>query len=193
MFKRILMGLALAGGATGAMAADDPHHKPSLLNVDVMGAFWVALIFIALVVILYPTAWKKVLEGLKAREEKIRSDIADAQAARLKAEATLKEFNAQLATAEEKARTIIAGAQTDAQRIAAQIRAQGEQEAQEAKERATREIEAARKQALADIYEQAATLSTSIAEKILRRNLNVEDQKDLVARSLEQVQKINQN
>ena len=89
--------------------------------------------------------------------------------------------------------SLISGAQTDAQRIAAQIRAQGEQEAQEAKERATREIEAARKQAIADIYEQAATLTTSIAEKILRRNLNPEDQKDLVARSLEQVQNINRN
>jgi F-type H+-transporting ATPase subunit b len=131
------------------------------------------------------------MAGLKAREQKIRGDIAEAEAARAKSEATLREYNAQLASAEGRVRDLINGATADAQRIAAQIRAQGEQEAQEAKERATREIEAAKKQALDEIYQQTAVLATSVAEKILRRNLNPDDQRDLVARSLDQVQNIN--
>jgi len=172
-------------------ATDDGHPKPQLLDVNFYGALWVVIIFLVLLAVLYPTAWKNVLAGLKAREQKIRGDIAEAEAARAKAEATLREYNTQLASAEARVRDMINGASADAQRIAAQIRAQGEQEAQEAKERATREIEAAKKQAIDEIYEQTAVLATSVAEKILRRNLNPNDQKDLVTRSLDQVQNIN--
>jgi F0F1-type ATP synthase membrane subunit b/b' len=53
-----------------------------------------------------------------------------------------------------------------------------------------KDIEAARANAVTDIYAQAAELSTSIAAKILRRNLNPDDQRDLVNRSLEQLQTV---
>ena len=189
--------------ATGAAATHDAanhdagaHEKGEIMpeatrSDSIFQALWVIAIFLIMLAILYPTAWKNVLAGLKAREQRIRTDIADAEAARLKAESTLKEYNTQLATAEQKVRELITGAQADAERIAAQIRLRGEQEAQEAKERATREIDAARRQALSEIYEQTAQLATNVAEKILRRNLNADDQRDLVARSLDQVQNLN--
>ena len=179
------------GGHAGA-----EHEKGELVpdfnkTSTWLSAIWVVIIFLILLAILYKTAWKNVLAGLKAREQRIRTDIAEAEAARTRAEATLREYNQQLASAEQRVRDLIAAAQTDAERIAAQIRVRGEQEAQESKERATKEIDAARKQALAEIYEQTAQLATSVAEKILRRNLNADDQRDLVARSLDQVQNIN--
>jgi len=148
------------------------------------------IIFIALLVILYPTAWKNVLAGLKKREERIRKDIADAETARARAEATLKEYNAQLASAESKVREILTTAQTDAERLATSIRQQAQQESEEIKTRATRDIEAARDQAKSEIHTYAADLAVSVAEKILRRNLNADDQRDLVNQSLEQVQTI---
>jgi F-type H+-transporting ATPase subunit b len=184
---------------TGTPAHVEGGHEKGEIMPDatkassVLQALWVIIIFLIMLAILYPTAWKNVLAGLKAREERIRSDIAEAEAARNKAEATLREYNTQLATAEQRVRDLIAGAQADGERIAAQIRVRGEQEAQEAKERATKEIEAATKQAIAEIYEQAAVLATSVAEKILRRELKSEDQRDLVARSLDQVQNIKNN
>lgn len=186
-----------ATGTTAAAAHDAGGHEKGEIMPDatksssILQAVWVIAIFLIMLAILYPTAWKNVLAGLQAREQRIRGAIAEAEAARTKAEATLRDYNQQLATAEQRVRDLIAGAQADGERIAAQIRLRGEQEAQEAKERATREIDAARKQAVAEIYDQAAQLSTSIAEKILRRNLNADDQRDLVARSLDQVQNLN--
>jgi len=165
--------------------------EPGLLDINFISDIWVFIIFVLLVVILYKTAWKHVLAGLKAREERIRGDIASAEAARAKADATLKEFNAQLATAEEKAKTLLAQAALDAEKIAAGIRLHSQQEAEEIKERAMQEIDASRRQALSDIYDQAVNLSTSIAEKIIRRNLNPDDQRDLVKQSLDQLQSLN--
>ena len=113
-----------------------------LVAFDFASAIWILGIFLVLVIILYKTAWKHVLAGLKAREERIRGDIAAAEAAKAKADASLKEFNAQLASAEDKAKNILAQAALD-------------------------------------------------AEKIIRRNLNPDDQRDLVKQSLEQLQSLN--
>src|SRR5437763_17173929 len=76
-----------------------PLAGPGLRDT-LLSSLWVIIIFVVMLMILYPTAWRNVLEGLKAREQRIRKDIADAEAARAKADATLKEFNAKLATAE---------------------------------------------------------------------------------------------
>jgi F-type H+-transporting ATPase subunit b len=187
-------GAAHTGGGGGEAAHEKGELMPDMSRTSSwISALWVLIIFGIMLAILYPTAWKNVIAGLKAREQRIRSDIADAEAARTRAEATLREYNTQLASAEQRVRDMIAAATADGERMATQIRARGEQEAQEAKERATREIDAAGKQALAEIYEQTATLATAVAEKILRRNLNADDQRDLVTRSLDQVQNIKNN
>ena len=186
-----------AGGAT---AGHDDHAKPPLLANPFasdehgkearMQSLWVVIIFIVLLAVLYPTAWKNILAGLKAREERIRKDIAEAEAARSRAEATLKEYNAQLATAENKVRQMISDAVSQGEKLAAGIRMQAQQESEEIKQRATREIDAARKAALAEIYARAAELSTSIAEKILKRNINPDDQRDLVKQGLAQLETV---
>ena len=68
-----------------------------------------------------------------------------------------------------------------------------QQEAEEAKDRATKDIEAAKQAALTEIYTQTADLATSIAEKIIRRSLNANDQRDLVDQSLEQLKSARRN
>jgi F-type H+-transporting ATPase subunit b len=164
-----------------------------LLEFEPASAIWILLIFLAVAVILYKTAWKNVLVGLKAREERIRQDIADAEAARVKAEQTLRQYDARLASAEEKVRDILDKAAVDAEKIATGIRMKAQVEAEDAKERATKEIEAAKNTALTEIYQQTADLATNIAEKIIRRTLNAEDQRDLVNQSIEQFQNAKRN
>lgn len=210
MLKRIVPVLAVAAVllvAVGRASAADPPveshggghdgHAVDTRLVPIppskdtlMTSVWVIIIFVVMLAILYPTAWKNVLAGLKAREERIRRDIADAEAARAKADATLKEYNAQLAAAESRVRDMLAKATAEGEQIAANIRTRAQQEAEDTKERATRDIDAARDQAVAQIHEQAAVLATSVAEKILRRNLNADDQRDLVAQSLSEVETI---
>ena len=190
---------APAGSGGKTVHAADTHsdgHAPGRLlpipptKADVMAAVWVIIIFVVLLAILYPTAWKNVLAGLKRREERIRQDIANAEEARRRAEQTLGEYNAQLASAESRVRDMLTKAQADGERLATSIRMQAQKEAEEAKERATRDIDAAKNAALREVYEQTANLATNVAEKILRRNLNADDQRELVRQSLEQLQTI---
>lgn len=197
LFQRtapLLAVLIVSAMATAAFAAEEAH-KDVMPPISGEGAgqtyaqaVWVMIIFVILLAILYPTAWKNVLAGLKKREDKIRADIAAAEAARAKAELSLQEYTNQLTTAEQKVRDLIGTATADAERIATNIRMQAQQESEVIKEKATKDIDAARRQALQEIYAQTAELSTSIAEKILRRNLNADDQRELVNQSLEQLQ-----
>jgi F-type H+-transporting ATPase subunit b len=206
MLKRILilltLGIALlvpgarlvaAEEAGGAKAAPEYHLMPESSDEwkqAMYSAIWVLVIFIIMLAILYPTAWKNVLAGLKKREERIRSDIADAEASRAKAEATLKEYSAKLATAEDNIRQMLNSATADGEKLATSIRMKAQAEAEDIKERANKDIEGARDAALREIYEKTADLATSVAEKIIRRNLNASDQQDLVRQSLEQLQQV---
>ncbi len=191
-------GAHAAGEAAGSHGAAGEHDAAPLLpsNMEeakeyfLAPAVWTLVIFVILLAILYPTAWKKVLAGLKAREERIRQDIADAEAARKKAETTLREYTQQLAAAEARVRDMISSATVEGEKVATNIRMQAQQEAEEAKERAQRDIEAAKNLAIREVHEQTALLATSIAEKILRRTLNADDQRDLVRQSLEQLQTV---
>jgi len=171
-----------------AMAAEGENE--SLLKTpseSLITAITTLIVFLALVIILTKFAWGPISKSLSEREAKIRRDIDEAEAARRAAEAKQAEYQAQLAKAGDEVRSILDKAQADAQAVAARIKLQAQQETEEAKERAMRDIEASRKAAVADIHEQAATISTAIAEKILRRNINADDQRDLVRSALEQL------
>jgi F-type H+-transporting ATPase subunit b len=210
MFKRVLwllaLGLAMMIPSARLLAAEEggaahghegpeyglmPNFQDKEQSTQALySSLWVLIIFIVLLAILYPTAWRNVLAGLKKREERIRNDIAEAEAARGKAETLLKQYNEQLAAAEARSREMIAAATSQGENLATQIRMKAQQEAEEVKERATRDIEAARDAAVREVHNQAAVLSTMIAEKILRRNINAADQADLVRESLDQLQSV---
>jgi len=178
---------ALAEEAKKSAEADSPLYGPSQ---GLITGIVTIVVFVILVAVLGKYAWGPILKGLRAREEKIRKEIAEAEAARARAEETLREYNQQLATAEQKVREMLNKAAADAEKIAAQIRTHAQQEAEENRERALRDIEAARAQALAEIYAQTADLATRVAEKILRRNLNADDQRELVSQSLRELETV---
>src|SRR5216117_2180957 len=118
-----------AGAAHGAEGHKTYELLPNPSDPQTLyAALWVLIIFIILLAILYPTAWKNVLAGLKAREERIRKDIAEAAAGRV--------------------RDMLAKATADGEMIAAGIRTRAQRDAEETKERALRDIDAARDQAV---------------------------------------------
>ena len=170
------------------LLAEQP--QPNLIAPDLGSDLWILFIFLLLVIILYKSAWKNVLAGLKAREDRIRSDLHNAEQAHLKAEATLREYNAQLAQAQDKVREILNKAAADAHKIAENINATAQAEGEARKEKAMAEIEMAKKEALREIYEQSAEMAVQIASRIIRRNLNVADQQNLVNEALNQLQKV---
>jgi len=179
--------------AAPALADDAASDQPGLMSIDWGSAIWILISFTILLIILYKAAWKNVLASLKDREQKIRGDIRQAEEARAKAEAVLKEQAAKLAGADEQIRLLLVKAASDAEKIAAGIRAQAQTDAEAEREKTRKEIDSARRTAVRQVYEQTAELATSIASKIIARNLNAKDQQDLVNQTLGQVEALKNN
>ena len=66
----------------------------------------------------------------------------------------------------------------------------GVQTTEQIMERTNRDIDAARDAAVRQVREEAVNLATMMAEKVLRRNLNPDDQRRILGDSLEQMQTI---
>ena len=178
-------GIGLLVAPTALAAAGG---TPSIGPEAIATALTTLAVFLIVLVVLAKFVFKPVGAALEARAERIEGAVKAADAAQAKAAAMLKEYEAKLAAADGEVRAVIARAQADAEKIATNIRAKAQQESEEIRERAEREIEQAKTTAIKEIYSQAAELSTSIAEKIIRRNLTVDDQRALVNESLSKLE-----
>jgi len=171
-----------AAGKSGGLFASDPW--PYIFNLAM---------FLILFGILAKFVWPRILEGLQAREAKQREDLTKAERAAAEAQKALEENKDQLAEARKEAQSIVDHARAESEKLGARLRQQAEADVQQMKDRAMQEIRSAQEQALSEIYGQAAAISTQIAGRILRREINADDQRQLVDDSLRQLTEAKNN
>jgi F-type H+-transporting ATPase subunit b len=161
-------------------------HGGGIMDIDPGLMIWTVITFVALLVVLRYTAWKPLIAALEARELRIREAVEQAEHARLEGERLLREHQERLEMATDEAHQIIEEGKADALRVQKEITEKAREEAEEFKVRARREVELAADQAKKELWEETARLSTLLAEKILQRNLNAQDQQRLLNEVLDQ-------
>jgi F-type H+-transporting ATPase subunit b len=189
-------GLAVPALALAAEVAEQGAKQVSILPTDkkdLSTAITTLVVFVLLLLILGKFAWGPILRGLNDREARIKKDLADAENARKAAETRLAEYQKQLADAEAKVRDLFAKATSDAEAAGTRIRMQAQSESEALKDRATKEIEEAKSRAIAQLHAEAANLATTIAGKILRRNITESDQSELIRSSLAELGNASKN
>lgn len=175
------------------LAADDAAHgtpKAGVLPTVAQGIvpMLVAIgVFVAALAILSIKVWPTILQGLKDRENKIREEIESAEAARQQAKDALEQYQISLQQARAEAARMLEETKVQQQQLAAELKARADAELTALRERALKDIESAKRAAVADLYAQSATLATMVAGKILRREIRPEDQHALVEESLGQL------
>ncbi|WP_298704844.1 F0F1 ATP synthase subunit B [uncultured Veillonella sp.] len=149
--------------------------------VEVNGTLLVQFInFFILFAILAKFAFKPLQKIMTERRNKIEGDLANAQATLEAAEATKKEYEAQLTNARKEAQAIVEAAAKQAEsNTQAQIKELREQLVRE-KEEARLDIERERAKALQQIREDMVTLSVAVAGKIVAKNLDSQANMDLI-------------
>ncbi len=176
--------LAQEGAAHAAGAAAEEHGpKAGVLPTIEQGLapMIVSLVvFIVVLAVLSAKVWPAITKGLADREHKIKSEIEAAEAARAQAKSALEGYERALADARAQAQKELDAAKLAATAVANELKAKTEADLAAAKDKMLREIEGAKKQALADIYGEASSLATMVAGKILRREINAQDQQRLV-------------
>lgn len=176
-------------------AAEGAHGTPAqvLDTANWLPGVTALIVFAIAFAVLGIFVWPKITKALDDREQKIRDEIAGAEAAREQAKAALSEYQRNLAQSRDEANAMIAKARHDAKAVAEELRSRNEADLSEMKQRATREIEVARQAAVSSIYNEASNLAMSIAGKILNREITDRDQQHLVDESLRELTKAGRN
>jgi F-type H+-transporting ATPase subunit b len=158
-----------------------------LLSVNPGLTIWTIVIFLIVLAILSRAAYPKILGAVEAREAHIARLTEDAERDRAEAAALAAE-NRQLV---EETRARVHGAVEEARGQAEKMRAEmmdtATRERQEMLDRARRDIAAEREVALDGVRRDAVVLAMAAAEKLVRRNLDSEDNRRLVMESLAQM------
>lgn len=156
--------------------------------VEINGTLLVQFInFFILVAILAKFAFKPLVGVMEARRKKIEGDLANVQATLDSAEATKKEYEAQLANARKEAQAIVEKAAQLAERnTQAQIKELKEQLVRE-KEEARNEIAREQAKAMEKMREDMISLSMAIAGKIVAKNMDSQANVDLVKEAIEKL------
>jgi F-type H+-transporting ATPase subunit b len=145
------------------------------------------LAFLVLFVVLSKVAMPAIRASLKAREDRVRDDLAAAESAKTEAQRVLDDYRRQLADARNEADRIIDESRRAADGVRKELMAKAESEAAELLARAQTDIEATVAKVRADLQHRVADLAITLAEKVIERNLDRQAQLDLVNRYIEQV------
>lgn len=149
----------------------------------------VSLVVFGLVLaVLSAKVWPVITKGLKEREDKIRTAIEEAELARQQAKDALEEYQTSLANARAEAQKMLEQTRQQQQALATELKAKAEKDATEMRDRARVDIENAKRAAVAELYNHAASLGTTIAGKILQRTVTPADTANLVEESLRQLE-----
>lgn len=170
-----------------ALAAEPGHGDPSVIQPHTQGlatAITALVVFAIVAAVLGGKVWPVIGKALDERSAKIRDEIATAELARKQAKDALALYEKNLADARAEAQAMLEQAKTQQQALAAELKAKAEVELNQMRERAKRDIEAAKRSAVNEIYSQAVILATTAAGKILQREVGAADQARLLEESL---------
>ncbi len=161
--------------------------KEGLLKVDPGLLLWTVITFAVLLLILWKTAWKPIVEALDARSERIRGDLSNADRARQEAEELLQKHKEMMDKAKEEATGIIEKSKIEAEKIRNDIIEKANSDARQIAESTKNEITIAKDNALAELKSEIVNISTDIASKIINKNLNPDDQKSIINETLDKI------
>jgi F-type H+-transporting ATPase subunit b len=147
--------------------------------------FWVAVAFVIFVVVLgYAGAFKKLVNGVDARRDRIKAELDEAQRLKEEAQALVASYRGRAKAVEQEAEAIIASARAEAERLAREALAKMEDVVARHTKMAEDKIAQAETQAVADVRAAAADAAVSASETILRRTVKDKVADDLLAEGI---------
>ena len=150
------------------------------LKLELGDTLYYLLIFALLLILVGHYAWGPVTDMMEKRRQKVIDDLDQAESDRKRAELLANEREAALKDSKQEATQILSTAKSNAEKTKNQIISQADDEATAIRKKAAEDAKQAKTDALNEARDQVADLSISIAEKLISKNLNEEDQKDLV-------------
>ncbi len=158
-----------------------------LVQLDPGLFVWTIITFLILLTLLSKFAWKPLLNALEKREDEITNSLENAEKARKELERLTSEGDEIIAQARSEAQAIVSEGKKAADQLKESTLLKAKEEAVTNLEQAKEQIQVEKDKAIAEIKGEVVGLSLSIAEKLVKKNLNEEDNKSLINESLKHI------
>jgi F-type H+-transporting ATPase subunit b len=152
----------------------------SFTDVNFALAFWTAVTFALLLVVLGKFAWRPILEMLETREKTIAGAIESAKRERAEAERAAAEMHASLEKARNEAAELIRRNQAEVAAAKAELMAAARKESDALLAQARASIEEERRAAIADLRSQVVDIAIEAAGRLLQTQMDEKKQRQLV-------------
>lgn len=200
----LFAALVMAAPALAASAASPDAHgsgeKAGMLDkLEFTGikrwdlGLYTLITFGLLMLILSKYAWPHIKSGLEQREAKILGAIEQAKQDAAVAKTELEAARKELAKAAQEARAILDEARKDADALKLAKTEEGAKEAQAERDRAKREVETRMEVMKKELIQEVTELAALMATKALRRQVTVENQRELLDESIAELKAITNN
>ena len=153
------------------------------------GLFWWAVVtFLLVLIVLRWKAWGPLMEALDAREKKIEESLNKAEKI-IEDQATSAKENEQiLEQAKNEASHIMTAAKEAGENLKEKLEKEGQSKYDDLLVKAKGDIENAKNQALNEIKTMVVSVALEASEKIIKRNLNSEDNKNIIEETVKSFQ-----
>ncbi|MFD2209962.1 F0F1 ATP synthase subunit B [Virgibacillus halophilus] len=166
---------------------------PSMTIGAALGGFRVGdmlvmlVTFIILMALVKKFAWGPVVNMMQKREEYVANEIEIAEKSRAEAEKSAKEAAEQLKQTKQEAQKMIEDAKNAGKRQEQDIIDSAREEADRIKKSAQEEIRNEKERALQALQDQVSSLSILIASKVIEKEINAQDQEQLINEYIKEV------
>lgn len=157
------------------------------LPADMNEVIWGSLAFLIVAVALWKFGKAPVVNGLRARSQKVSDRLGEASNAREAAEAERDRIKAALADSDSEAARIVEEARRAADQLGTDTVTRTEAEIVTLRERATTDLAATRSQATADLSGELSRLALGAAEEVVSTSLDDVTQQRLIDDYISQV------
>lgn len=159
------------------------------MSFDAQVELYTVIIFLLLLAVLWRFAWRPLMKALEEREQRIAKRIGDAAELHRVAEASLREQERRIATAEDDAAAIIALGKLGAEKVREETMAAAVADRAKTMDRVKREIQLTKEAAVHELREQMVQLAGELASQVIMRELKLEDHRRLIEEAMTEVEK----
>ena len=152
---------------------------------------WTVITFLIVLVILRWKAWGPLMDALDARAKQIEESLSKAEKVTAEAEQQAAKNEEILNTARKEAQDIVAQARVAGDKLKYKLEEDGKEQYSGMLGKAKEQINAEKQKALNEIKTTVVDLAIKASEKVIKRNLNNEDNKKLVEQTVDEFKQAN--
>ena len=185
IFFILLFSLSFCGAEGGSSWLD------SWLTVETGLLLWTITTFLVLLFVLRWKAWGPLMSAMDARAKQISESLSKAEKVTADAEQQAVKNEKILNTARKEAQNIVAQAREAGDKLKHKLEEDGKEQYNGMLEKAKEQIDTEKQKALSEIKTTVVDIALKASERVIKRNLNNEDNKKLVEDTVDEFKQAN--